>query len=206
MKTPLRYQMSEYDCGPTAMLDAVSYLFEREEIPPEIIRNIMLYCLDCYSAEGITGKSGTSCAAMMFLSHWLNNFGQIGQIDVSSKYLSGTQVFLGTSSSVNDALHRGGVAVVRLYLDEWHYVLLTGERDGQVRVFDPYLSDRPFPEEEIRMVNDHPYEYNRLVPETLFNREVLGNYALGPLETREAILLFNEKTKLTEEATVEYFI
>ena len=42
MKTPLRYQMSEYDCGPTAMLDAVSFLFEREEIPPEIIRNIML--------------------------------------------------------------------------------------------------------------------------------------------------------------------
>ena len=65
MKTPLRYQMSEYDCGPTAMLDAVSFLFEREEIPPEVIRNIMLYCLDCYSAEGITGKSGTSCTAMM---------------------------------------------------------------------------------------------------------------------------------------------
>ena len=47
-KNPLHYQLSEYDCGPTAMLDAISYLFPREEIPPEIIRNIMLYCLDCY--------------------------------------------------------------------------------------------------------------------------------------------------------------
>ena len=35
MKVPLRYQMTEYDCGPTSLLNAVSYLFEREEIPPE---------------------------------------------------------------------------------------------------------------------------------------------------------------------------
>ena len=63
MKNPLRYQISEYDCGPTSMLNAISYLFEREEIPPEIIRNIMLYCLDCYNTEGIPGKCGTSTAA-----------------------------------------------------------------------------------------------------------------------------------------------
>ena len=37
MKNPLHYQLSEYDCGPTAMLDAISYLFDREEILPEII-------------------------------------------------------------------------------------------------------------------------------------------------------------------------
>ena len=50
MKNPLRYQISEYDCGPTSLLNAISFLFEREEIPPEVIRNIMLYCLDCYNA------------------------------------------------------------------------------------------------------------------------------------------------------------
>ena len=41
MKSPLRYQISDYDCGPTSMLNAVSFLFEREQIPPELIRNIM---------------------------------------------------------------------------------------------------------------------------------------------------------------------
>ena len=35
MKNPLHYQLSDYDRGPTSMLNAVSYLFEREEIPPE---------------------------------------------------------------------------------------------------------------------------------------------------------------------------
>ena len=65
MKIPLHYQMSEYDCGPTTMLNAISYLFEVEEIPPEVIRNIMLYSLDCYNDEGRLGEirrlSATSC-------------------------------------------------------------------------------------------------------------------------------------------------
>ena len=78
MKNPLHYQLSEYDCGPTSMQNAISFLFEREEIPPEVLRNIMLYCLDCYSSEGVPGKSGTSCAAMMFLSNWLNSMGNLG--------------------------------------------------------------------------------------------------------------------------------
>ena len=43
MKNPLRYQLSEYDCGPTSMLNALAFLFEREDIPPEAVRNIMLY-------------------------------------------------------------------------------------------------------------------------------------------------------------------
>lgn len=76
MKSPLRYQISDYDCGPTSMLNAVSFLFEREQIPPELIRNIMLFSLDAFSPDGAFGKSGTSCTAMMFLSNWLSGFGQ----------------------------------------------------------------------------------------------------------------------------------
>ena len=82
MKNPLHYQRSEYDCGPTAMLNGISYLFEREEIPPEVIRNIMLYSLDCYNAEGIAGKCGTSGTAMMFLSNWLNGFGFLYPVNI----------------------------------------------------------------------------------------------------------------------------
>ena len=51
MKNPLHYQLSEYDCGPTSMMNAIAYLFEREEIPPEAVRNMMLYCLDCHSKD-----------------------------------------------------------------------------------------------------------------------------------------------------------
>lgn len=188
------------------MLNAVSYLFDREDIPPEIIRNIMLYCLDCYGADGISGKSGTSCTAMMFLSNWLNGFGKVGRLPISSQYLSGKDVYIGAQSSVCDGLRRGGAVVVRLFLDEWHYVLLTGWKDGQVFLFDPYYQNAPLKQAEIQFVSDHPFDYNRIVPQSFFNQEALELYSLGPADTREAVLLFNEKTKLTAEKTIEYFI
>ena len=206
MKNPLHYQLSEYDCGPTSMLNAVSYLFQREEVPPEIIRNITLYCLDCYGADGACGKSGTSCAAMMFLSNWLNGFGPAGHLPISSRYLSGESVNFRQDSSLRDALRRRGAAVVRVDFGGWHYVLLTGIRDDMVYLFDPYYRDQPFPGEEIQMITDHPAAYNRIVPTRYFERETREVYSMGPVDGREAVLLFNEHTKLTEEKTVEYMI
>lgn len=206
MKNPLHYQLSEFDCGPTAMLNAISFLFPREDIPPEVIRNIMLYCLDCYNAEGVPGKSGTSTAAMMFLSNWLNGFGRIGQLPVSSRYLSGRNVYVGGGSEINEALRHKGAVVVRLFYDEAHYVLLTGEADGKIYMFDPYYRDEPFLQKDILIDEEHPFTYNRIVPESYFNKESLEIYSLGPMEGREAVLLFNENTRLTADKTIEYFI
>lgn len=206
MKNPLRYQLSEYDCGPTSMLNAISYLFDREEIPPEIVRNIMLYCLDCFGEDGRSGRRGTSCTAMMFLSNWLNSFGQAGHLPVSSQYLSGKAVNFSQNSLLRDALNRHGVAVVRLDLEGWHYVLITEIQDDLLRLFDPYYFEGPFSDSAIRIVTEHPDAYNRIVPVTCFERETLTPYALGPEEGREAVLLFNERTKLTEERTIEYMI
>ena len=206
MKNPLHYQLSEYDCGPTAMLNAISFLFEREEISPVVIRNIMLYCLDCYNCEGIMGKSGTSSAAMMFLCNWLNGFGKIGQLPVSSSYLSGKSVSVGKESLINDALCRGGAVVVRLYFECAHYVLLTGVENEKILMFDPYYVEDPFTEKGITIVDDQPFWYNRIVDEELFNRESTELYALGPVEGREAVIIFNENTKKTAEKTIEYFI
>lgn len=206
MKNPLHYQLSEYDCGPTSMLNAISYLFERDDIPPEIIRNIMLYCLDCYGAEGSPGKSGTSCTAMMFLSNWLDGFGHTGKLSISSQYLCGKSVALGKDSAINDALRRGGVAVVRLYYDVAHYVLLTGEHEGNILMFDPYYQTESFPQKDIIVTLEHPFAYNRVVPMSYFNQENHEIYAMGEPDSREAVLLFNERTKLTAEKTIEYFI
>ena len=55
MKNPLHYQLTEYDCGPTSMLNALAYLFEREQIPPEIVRETMLFCMDRHGRDGICG-------------------------------------------------------------------------------------------------------------------------------------------------------
>ena len=206
MDNPLHYQLTEYDCGPTSMLNAVSYLFRREEIPPEIIRSITLYCLDCFGADGACGKCGTSCMAMMFLSNWLNGFGQAGHLPISSQHLSGREVNFSQNGRLLDALRRRGAAVVRVDFEGWHYVLLTDIRDGQVYLFDPYYRAEPFADPALRMAADHPMEYNRIVPVRYFERETQDVYAFGPLEGREAVLLFNEHTKLTAERTIEYMI
>ncbi len=196
--------MTEYDCGPTSMLNAVSYLFRREDIPPEIIRNIMLYCLDCFGADGASGKCGTSCMAMMFLSNWLNGFRQAGHLPVSSQYLSGKDVNFSQNGRLLDALRRKGAAVVRVDFEGWHYVLLTGVQRDMVYFFDPYYRAKPFDDPNLRIETACPERYNRIVPIRYF--EGNGIYALPPLEGREAVLLFNENTKLTEETTVEYII
>ena len=192
MDNPLRYQMTEYDCGPTSMLNAVSYLFRRDEIPPELTRNIMLYCLDCFGEDGSTGRRGTSRMAMMFLSNWLNGYGETGHLAVSSRYLSGREVNFSQNGPLRDALR--------------HYVLLTRIEGGDVYLFDPYYHEGPFDNAELRVTDEHPCSYNRIVPVHYFEREEISVYSLGPFDTREAILLFNMDTELTEDRTVEYFI
>ncbi|RGS74771.1 peptidase C39 [Mitsuokella sp. AF21-1AC] len=209
MKSPLRYQFSEYDCGPTTMLNAVSYLFEREEIPPEIIRNVMLYSLDCYSNKGEPGRAGTSRMAMMFLSNWLDGFGRATNLPLSSQYLSGKAVYIGQESLVNDALHRGGAVVVRLFYEVEHYALLTGVQADGIRMFDPWYvpeESREFDGTGIRLTLAAPKSYNRIVPFSCFNRESNEPYALGPVDDREAVLLFNKRTEKTAQDTIEYFI
>ena len=207
MKIPLRYQMTEYDCGPTSLLNGLSLLFEREELAPALIRSVMLYSLDSFGADGTTGKNGTSHAAMAFLSAWLDNYGKTGLLDVRSRYLSGREVHLGQESLLRSALMRGGAAVVRLDLEGWHYVLMTGIReDDTVLLFDPYLTDEPFADGEIRVTDVPGRPWNREIPAHVFEREELRPYAFGPAETREALLLFNGGAMLTEENTVEYYI
>ena len=205
MKQPLRYQITEYDCGPTSLLNAVSFLFEREDIPPELVRNIMLYSLDTYGADGFSGKSGTSHTAMLFLSHWLEGFGKAGRLPIRSEYLTGRDVNLGAGSRIVSALRRGGAAVVRLDLDGWHYVLLTGIEGNGVRVFDPYSLPEPLPA-DVQPAEGHEEAYNRIVPLARFETQELAPYGFGPYEQREAVLLFNSNVELTEENTVEYMI
>lgn len=73
-------------------------------------------------------------------------------------------------------------------------------------MFDPYYINKPFPQKDIIVTEEHPFCYNRVVPFYYFNKENKDIYALGDTSSREAVLLFNERTKLTDEKTIEYFI
>jgi hypothetical protein len=206
MKNPLGYQVTEYDCGPTTLLNAMSYLFHREDIPPDVIKHITLYCLDSYNTKGEFGKKGTSKMAMMFLCEWLNQFAKAKKFPIRGEYLTGDAVTLSQNSKIVYALQQGGVAVVRLRLGYWHYVLFTKAKDGEILLFDPYLRKKPFTAEGIRMIDDMPQTANRAISFDRLNDTGNGAYSLGPIKTREAVLLFHTQTQKTPFKTIEYFI
>ena len=54
------------------MTNAILYLFEREEIPPDLVRHIGLCTLDSYDRNGHCGMCGTTGAAMRYFGTWLN--------------------------------------------------------------------------------------------------------------------------------------
>lgn len=206
MKNPLNYQTTEYDCGPTTMNNAISYLFKREEIPPDVIKHIVLYSLDAYNGKGEFGKSGTSGMAMMFLCNWLNQFGKVKPFPIHGEFLTGSDVFIGQSGKISASLQQGGAVIVRLMYGCWHYVLLTGTDENNTYLFDPYYRKRPFTTEGLQIISDAPTTMNRRVANSILNSEEKLAYALGPVDTREAVILFNKNTQKTPERTIEYFI
>lgn len=206
MKNPLNYQITEFDCGPTTLMNAMSFLFRREEIPPDIIKHIMLYCLDSYNVKGEFGKNGTSRMAMMFLSDWLNQFGKVKKFPILCEFLTGTEVFIGQNSRIVAALQQGGTVVVRVRYGCWHYVLLTGVDENDVYLFDPYYRKKPFTQEGLKLITNMPNNANRRVAYGLMNCADKTPYALGEKDGREAIILFNRNTQKTPVKTIEYFI
>lgn len=205
MKIPLKYQSTEYDCGPTTVLNGVSFLFERDEIPPDVIKYIMLYCLDGYNNKGEAGKKGTTGMAMLFLANWLNQFGKVKKWNIQCEVMTGETVYIGQNSQVVQCLKTGGAVVARVMLGCWHYVLLTGVDDEYIYLFDPYYRKRPFKEETIEIIESEPTKWNRRIKREIMNSEGKGHYALGKKEERECVLMHNGQTKKSMD-DIEYII
>ncbi|SHI79072.1 C39 family peptidase [Parasporobacterium paucivorans] len=205
MKNPLIYQSTEYDCGPTSMLNAISFLFHRKDISPDVIKSIMLYSLDRYNKKGEAYKSGTTGMAMLFLANWLNQFGKVKKWKIYCEVLNGEMVTVSQNSRIAECIGQSGAVVARVMLGCWHYVLITGIDNEYVYLFDPYYRERPFPEEGIEMIKDAPKKMNRKIRHSVLNSEEKGNYALGKLETRKCVLIYNKQTRLTMDS-IEYII
>lgn len=198
MKNLLNYQSTEYDCGPVTLTNALRYLYDREEIYPDMIKCIMLYCLDAYNENGEPCKHGTSRTAMLFLTNWLNHFGEIKNFPISCEFLSGDKVSIEKDSKIVHALKQGGVVVLRLFLDVEHYVLLTGVEGDNICLFDPFYEelddpnlDAEYSEPGIAFITDQPKRANRLVSMEKLNRTSKGYYEMGPCDIREAVIVFN---------------
>ena len=181
MKTPLRYQITEFDCGTVSLTNCISYLFEREEIPAELIRNINVYTLDCYDEKGNIGQGGTSRQAVNFLSQWIEGYCKQYNHNLNAKYLSKSEVDL---DKIKKCVKSGGCANLRTYLGSEHYVLVTDVDNDYVYIFDPYYLEK-HSSNEVIIVNDFPTKYNRKIKIDRFLRTGRRvDFALGPIERR----------------------
>ena len=74
MKIPLRFQITEFDCGTIALQNAISYLYDRENVPAELIRAISIYTVNCYDERGNISEGGTSREVMDNMTVWIDKF------------------------------------------------------------------------------------------------------------------------------------
>ncbi|MBQ8718907.1 MAG: C39 family peptidase [Clostridia bacterium] len=193
MAYPLQYQLTEYDCGPTSVINALRLLFDRKLLHPDMIHGVYRYCMEGFNCHGEMGKTGTSRCAMHFLSQWFNQYAMQRHFPIHTEYLVEGDTYLHKGSPIEQTLRAGGCALVRCHFGCEHYILLTGLcEDGEhVYVFDPYYLEKKLRRRDIVPITDLPCRANVMLPFDRLNREDRDYYAMGSRERRECVLFFN---------------
>lgn len=192
MKTPFRQQASEYDCGPTTFVNALSYLFKRSEIPALAIQRVYQYSLDCVSYHSRVAH-GTSRLAVRMLGQWLGAYRR-RNFRIAEKYLEGDAVHLGRGSAIAPCLMRGGVAIIRLthWEGHWHYLLGLYMDESWIYCYDPYAKTRRSNKAgRYEFIDqDGPQDANlRIARAWLDKQSNQDAFHLGSMTERECLLL-----------------
>ncbi len=188
MKVPLRFQVTEYDCGTTSLINALAYLFEREEIPVPLLKAIYEYTLDAEGDGGVVGEKGTSREAVEKLSSWISRFSKDSKFKIKSEVLEGGEV---TKERLQKCLNLGGCVLARCYQDVEHYVLITKMDETFAYIFDPYYleEDYYYDDPDIAVVLNQTRTHNRLVKvDRLFDGSK-KDFSLMEEEKREVVLI-----------------
>ena len=198
MKSPLRYLVTEFDTGAVSLINGLSFLFERDEMPAELLRVIQIYSLDSYNAKGFVDKTSTR-NVLFSVSKWVESFAKQKNIPLKSKYLKENDV---TIYQIVDCLKQNGCVCLKTYLGgEKHFVVLTAIDEEYVYLFDPYF--KPSVNEKyksvIHMINDNPFAFNRSVNLEYFLTEKKSDLTLGAVAGREMVMFFRDDSSRERE-------
>ena len=185
LKTPLDYQITEFDCGTTTILNALRYLFKREEISPIIYKEVMQYTLDKTDENGEFGKGGTSTNAVYDLAELLNKLGPKNKMNIKGEKYNGEWLDL------QDQINENGVAILRVYQSVEHYVLLTKITKKCAYLFDPYYLPIHYydKDKECEIIKDYPFSHNRKVKITRMLSEDQKDFSLVKGENSQIVLI-----------------
>jgi hypothetical protein len=189
MFTPLRYQVTEVDCFPTSVLNAITWLFEEEELPGAVLQRIYACTLDGIE-RGVAGAYTTPHASRA-LAEWLGQF-KTRSFAVATDVVEGRQVHLGPASRVLRWLRRGGVAVLDVCDTPaaTHSLLALSASVGHVDFWDPYLrrAGHDYGRGALHLETDGRSPNLRIAKSRLDSRRNRP-YSLGPYARRAAVLI-----------------
>lgn len=188
MKTPLRFQITEFDCGTVSLQNAFSYLFERKEIPTELIKAIHKYTLDCYDEKGNLGQGGTSKEAINKLTHWITRYANSKNFNVKCKRLEKKEVNL---ENIKNCLNNNGCVFIRCWQLCEHYIIITRIDKNYAYIFDPYYLDKKEydKDKEVKIILNKPFTHNRKVSLKRLFSESQKDFSLGKINNREWVLI-----------------
>lgn len=180
MKIPLRYQMTENDSGKTTILNAVSYIFDRENVESSLIKNIYKHTIN---ENNILFRQETICD---FAKKLLDK----NKYDLELYKYDKEEVNIKTIKNMmkND----NTIMLIRVYLfGKSHYCLATSIDKNYIYLFDPYYLDETYFDIErmVELVTTEPFEYNRKINIKRFNSMTLSDYSLGPVDHRECLII-----------------
>lgn len=179
MRTPLAYQPTRFDCGPTTLTNALRYLYEREELDPELLTTAVDRTLDSYNTDGEYGKQGTSHYAIRNVINHFHIYGAGVGFPIDARIVNGQAALIAPGTFIYRALEAGAVAVARVWHNNGgHYILLTGVENGRVLAFDPSAGPDTPNGDTILEVSDQPERANRSIDTSVFNQPERGNYVL----------------------------
>lgn len=191
MKTPLRFQVTEFDCGTISLLNAVSFLFERDEIPAELVKAIHEYTLDCYDEHGNLGQGGTSREAIDRLTHWITEYSTEHNFGIEAVRLDKEDV---TLEAMKKCLGDNGCVLIRCWQLVEHYSIITKIDKKYAYIFDPYYLDKLEYDRDnaVKIIFNKPFTHNRKVSLSRVFSASKKDFSLGEVERRECVL-FNRK-------------
>lgn len=182
MKIPLRFQNTEYDCGTTSFVNALAYLFDREDIPVELLKAIYRYTLDVDNGYGGTSRESANALIDKFMEYASSN-----DFKIKCTKLEKEEV---TLNNIKKIL-LNGVVVARSIQEVEHYVLITKIDDNFAYIFDPYYLEEDYylNDSDVAIVLHDTFTHNRLVKISRLFDESGKDFSLLKKEDREVILI-----------------
>ncbi|MCI1984550.1 MAG: hypothetical protein LKJ47_07265 [Bifidobacteriaceae bacterium] len=179
-KTPLIYQATKYDCGPTTVVNALRFLYSREELDPELLTETYARTLDDFNEEGELGKYGTSHQAIRNVIRYFHAYGLGSGFPIDARAVRGEDVVMRPGAAAYDAIAHGAAGIARVWhAGHGHYILLSGvSEDGRLLAFDPSAAADTIDDTARTEITDMPTIANRSIDPAVLNAAEADDYAL----------------------------